>query len=66
MATGTTPRNGCRSTSTPGSCKTEIYPAEVPVEGSVGFTFGRDGDADLIYADVDATRAFDYTLARTR
>jgi hypothetical protein len=91
---GTTPGNGCRSTSTPGSCKIELYPAEVPLQGRVagntitidvplqggfgpnrpiqgallysvtGFTFGRDGDADLVYADVDATHAFDYVLAR--
>ena len=85
-----------RSTSTPGSCKIELYPAEVAAKGSVsentitvdvplqggfganrpiqgpllytvmGFTFGRDGDADLIYADVDATHAFDFTLARSK
>jgi len=94
--TGTTLGNGCRSTSTPGSCKIEVYPAEVAAKGSVsgntitvdvplqsgfgpnrpiqgpflysvtGFTFGRDGDADLIYADVDATHAFDYALARSK
>jgi len=91
---GTTPGNGCRSTSTPGTCKIELYPSEVaaagrvsgntitvdvpldtgfganrPVQGTTlygvtGFTFGRNGDADLVYADVDATHAFDYVLAR--
>ncbi len=92
---GTTPGNGCRSTSTPGSCKIELYPAEVPLtSGSVsgntitidvplqggfganrpiagpilysvtGFTFGRNGDSDLVYADVDASHSFDYPLAR--
>jgi hypothetical protein len=29
-----------------------------------GFTFGRDGDVDLVYDDVDATHSFDYVLAR--
>ncbi len=92
--TATTPGNGCRSTSTPGSCKIELYPAEAPATGSVSgstitidvplqggfganrpisglilssvtaFTFGRNGDADLIYSDVDASHAFDFTLAR--
>ena len=90
---GTTPGNGCRSTSTPGNCKIELYPAEVslatgsvsgntitvdvPIAGGFGanrpilgttlysvtaFTFGRNGDADLIYADVDASHAFDFRL----
>lgn len=90
---GTTPGNGCRSTSTPGNCKIELYPAEVPLtsgrvsgdtitidvplQGGFGpnrpilgdvlysmtaFSFGRNGEADLLYADVDATHAFDYRL----
>jgi len=85
--------NGCRSTSTPGTCKIELYPAEVslasgsvsgntitvnvPVAGGfganrpilgttlysvTGFTFGRNGDTDLISADVDASHAFDFRL----
>jgi hypothetical protein len=92
---GAVPGNGCRSTSTPGSCKFELYPAEVPlssgsvsgntitidvpVQGGFGpnrpitgpllysvtaFAFGRNGDADLVYADVDASHSFDFTLAR--
>ena len=90
---GTTPGNGCRSTSTPGNCKIELYPAEVPlssgkvsgntitidvplqggfganrpIDGNVlysatAFSFGRNGDADLLYADVDATHAFDFRV----
>jgi len=84
----TTPGNGCRSTSTPGSCKVVFYPAEANATGSVsrntititvpysawgptrplsptatlysvtGFTFGRNASDD-IYADVDASHAFD-------
>lgn len=47
------------------------FGANRPVQGPLlysvtGFTFGRDGDNDLIYADVDASHAFDYILARSR
>jgi hypothetical protein len=87
-ADATTPGNGCRSTSTPGTCKIVFYPAEGAAAGSVngnkititvpysawgakrplaadatlfsvtGLTFGRNASDDL-YADVDASHAFD-------
>ena len=82
-----TPGNGCLST-TPGTCKVVLYPAEGTASGTVngnkititvsytawgskrpltadatlfsvtGFTFGRNATNDL-YADVDASHAFD-------
>jgi len=84
----TTPGNGCRSTSTPGSCKVVLYPVEDTASGTTSgstisidvpytawganhplaatealwsvtaFTFGRNASDD-IYADVDASHAFD-------
>ena len=84
----TTPGNGCRSTSTPGSCKIVLYPVEDTANGTASgntiaidvpytawganhplsatetlysvtaLTLGRDVSDD-IYADVDASHAFD-------
>jgi hypothetical protein len=47
------------------------FGANRPIQGPLlysvtGLTFGCNGDADLVHADVDATHAFDYTLARTK